>query len=109
MDKYVTHRQDLCAERQALLPTDPTREIELTETDLEVIYGGAGLTDWLGLSNPAVSFNPDISFNPAASASPAASANPTIYTDPTGSFNPTVSANPQGLSDPRIFANFWAN
>src|SRR6266704_1013152 len=96
MDKYITHRQDLCAEQQALLSTNSTREIELTDTDLEAIYGGAGLPGWLGLSDPTVSLNPAVSFNPAASANPAVS------------FNPTVSSNPQGFSSPGVFASFSA-
>ena|SRR2546421_2644512 len=41
MDRHMTHHQDLCAEKQALLPADPICEIELTDADLETIYGGS--------------------------------------------------------------------
>ncbi len=41
MDKRITHHQDLYTEKQALLPADPTCEIELTDADLEAIYGGS--------------------------------------------------------------------
>jgi len=40
--KGITYHQDLCTEKQSLLLTDPTCQIELTDADLEAIYGGQG-------------------------------------------------------------------
>ena len=40
MDKHMAHHQDLCTEKQVLPPADPICEIELTDADLEAIYGG---------------------------------------------------------------------
>lgn len=40
--KDTAYRQKLSTEKQALLPPNSTREIELTDTDLEAIYGGLG-------------------------------------------------------------------
>jgi len=38
--KDETYRQSLSAKEQAMLPTNPAGEIELTEADLEAISGG---------------------------------------------------------------------
>jgi hypothetical protein len=40
--KGIADRQKLSTEKQALLPPSLTREIELTDTDLEAVYGGGG-------------------------------------------------------------------
>lgn len=40
--KDTAYRQKLSTEKQALLLPNSTREIELTDTDLEAIYGGSG-------------------------------------------------------------------
>jgi len=41
--KDRTHRQKVSTEKQAPLPADLACEIELTDADLETIYGGQGL------------------------------------------------------------------
>ena len=76
MDNHITHHQDLSTEKQALLPIDSACEIELTDTDLETIYGGLGLPDFaslaenaLGLPNPPQPVNPPQSANPAVNSS----------------------------------------
>jgi hypothetical protein len=41
MDKHMIHHQDIYTKKQALLSADPHGEIELTDADLEAIYGGS--------------------------------------------------------------------
>ncbi len=38
--KDIAYHQNLYAQGQALLPANPAGEIELTDADLEAIYGG---------------------------------------------------------------------
>ena len=47
MDNHIMHvrYQDLSTEKQALRPTDFTREVELTDTDLEAVSGAADPQD----------------------------------------------------------------
>ena len=40
--KDEAYRQSLSAEEQALLPANPVGEIELTDADLEAVYGAWG-------------------------------------------------------------------
>src|SRR5436305_1046372 len=46
--KDEAYRQSLSAQEQAILPANPAGEIELTDTELEAVYGARG---WRGRHN----------------------------------------------------------
>ena len=50
--KDTTDRQNVSTEKQALLSENAPLEIELTDADLEAIYGGDGGGGLLGLPLP---------------------------------------------------------
>jgi len=63
--KDEAYRQSLSAEEQALLPTNPAGEIELTEADLDAIWGASA--DDSGQTNP--DGNRIITYNPVLGGS----------------------------------------
>jgi mersacidin/lichenicidin family type 2 lantibiotic len=84
MDNHLTHVrkniaycQSVSAEEQAFLPANPSCGIELTDADLESVYGSRGNMNLIGalddlglpgiLENPSVLGNP---VNPGPSSSP---------------------------------------
>jgi mersacidin/lichenicidin family type 2 lantibiotic len=50
--KDESYRESLSAEERSLLPENPAGEIELSEAELEAVYGGTG-----GQGGPAISTN----------------------------------------------------